>query len=352
MKPGIFVIAIGIVVISTVIYLVKNFKEVLSFFEKIKKYKIATIIYKILIIVVIFGMIYWIYYMLKNINTSIEFYKFTKENEIVENYYDNKILEEMKFYSEVIKKEYPNQNYKIPYIPEGFSYVEGDWKTGFVIQDDVGNQYVWIPCTNKENLEVEILQRKNFSRNEFISKDICINENYENFILSSLENGGFYISRFEIGIENKNPVSKKNAEIIKNVTKKEAQKIVKQMNKNENLHCELINGYAYDTTLVWLKNTNNIEIDKRKFEEKVYSGRTVYNNIYDFTDNIFEITSEISYENVIIRGFLNYSEESKDDEIFKKYGYESDSLSRISIRENDNYYTVENIMGLRTVLYK
>ena len=123
------------------------------------------------------------------------------------------------------------------------------------------------------------------------------------------------------------------------------------MNTNEKLNSELINGYAYDTVLAWLKNTNDIKISKYEDTESLLTGREKYNNIYDFIDNIMEMTSETSYENVIIRGFL-FEELETDDNYLGEIGYGPDSLARISIREEDNYYTIDNIMGLRTILYK
>ena len=39
-----------------------------------------------------------------------------------------------------------SENYANPPIPEGYKYVCGDWKNGFVIErDSDGSQFVWIP---------------------------------------------------------------------------------------------------------------------------------------------------------------------------------------------------------------
>ena len=44
-----------------------------------------------------------------------------------------------------------SQNYMNPPIPEGYKYIEGSWKDGFVIdrQND-GSQFVWIPVGSLE----------------------------------------------------------------------------------------------------------------------------------------------------------------------------------------------------------
>ena len=266
--------------------------------------------------------------------------------------YDKKISDENKFYKDVINKNYTNQKYDEPYIPEGFSYVEGAWDNGFVIQDERKNQFVWVPCTNIEDVNVEKLQRYNFSKQVLISKDLCNNNSYEEFLISALENGGFYISRFEIGNENNMPVSKKDMEIWKNVTRDEAEKIVDKM--YDNINCKLVNGYAYDTTLSWLMNTNdfNINILDINQKENTTTGKVAYNNIFDFSDNVMELTVETNYSNVIIRGFP-YELNSKDkDIILEKIGEDIGNFDRFSIAENENNFTITTLLAFRCVIYK
>ena len=256
-----------------------------------------------------------------------------RENDVVNEYNDKRIFDEWNIYRTAINKQYEKNIYEKPYIPEGFSYVEGAWNTGFVIQDEMQNQYVWVPCTNEENHEITKLERKNFSKEPFISKDICINEGCEKFISSTLENGGFYISRYEIGKENNLPVSKAGVKIFGNITREEAKQVVSKMNKNVNLQCELINGYAYDTTLSWLKTTNDIKVNEVDNKNDLKTGRFQYNNIYDFIDNILEITAESSYGTVIVRGFLFDMEESMGNNILlERYGT-TGIITRLGFRD-------------------
>ena len=35
--------------------------------------------------------------------------------------------------------------YKNPFVPQGFAYVTGEWNTGFVIADEFGNEFTWVP---------------------------------------------------------------------------------------------------------------------------------------------------------------------------------------------------------------
>ena len=77
----------------------------------------------------------------------------------------------------------------------------GEWNTGFIIQDENENQFVWIPVSNKDIIGTQKLLKKDFKIGPIISKETCLDDNYEAFIESALENGGFYISRYEIGIK-------------------------------------------------------------------------------------------------------------------------------------------------------
>lgn len=352
MDNAIVKIGISIVSILIFIYIIKNFKEIIKKSEKYKNNKIIKYVSIIIIICMIIYFINYIYNQIILLKANIDWYKTSKENDAIFEKYDELILEENKFYKEIINSDYENQKYSEPYIPEGFSYVEGEWNSGFVIQDSNQNQYVWVPCTNKENSEVEILQRTNWSSSDFISKDICNNDEYKDFLQSTLENGGFYISRFEIGKENEKPVSKRNVEVWKDVTKAEANKIIKPM--HDNINCDLINGYAYDTTLLWLMNSNEIKenIIDVKNQETIYTGRTSYNNIFDITDNVMEITSETTYSNVIIRGFPYEIAEDTTEYTYNNFGYNVKNFDRFSIKETENYFTTTTILGFRTVIYK
>lgn len=258
-----------------------------------------------------------------------------------------KITLEGKIYKELIDNEYETQNSKNPYIPEGFSYVEGTWENGYVIQDENQNQYVWVPCSNNDSEELVKLERMNRCNMAFISYNSCYNEGYEEFLKSALENGGFYISRYEIGKEENIPVSKANIEIWNNITKEEAKEIVSTM--YDTINCELINGYAYDTTLKWVEKTNEIKIKENiiKFEKdtKIFTGRKSNNNIYDFCDNVLEYSLENLYDTTIIRGFIG------SDSI----EYTANSFSeenRYCILPEEKSYGVVIPIAMRTILYK
>ena len=172
--------------------------------------------------------------------------------------------------------------------------------------------------------------------NDFIKHFDCYEENYEAFLNSALENGGFYVSRFEIGKDKENkPVSKMGYEIYNNITIEEAKNISKNM--QDNINSELINGYAYDTVLNWMLNTEKIEVGIRE-TENFLTGVKSYKNIYDIVDNVYEFSTEYSYENIVYRGIFG----------------ENKYINNLSLDNRlicDNLYSNDNI-GFRTILYK
>ncbi|MBR3697493.1 MAG: hypothetical protein IKM97_04455 [Clostridia bacterium] len=241
---------------------------------------------------------------------------------------------EKKFYYNVINKKY-GENCKKPYILDGFKYIEGTWDLGFVVEDEKQNQFVWVPTSNEiEN--AQNLVKINFFNIPTIPKDDCLDDNYETFIKSALENGGFYISRFETGIEDGEVVSKKNSKLLYGLSKQELLEKIKKLNYKDEFECELINGFAYDTTLEWIKKSNNIETFKYGNDE-VLTGRNQVNNIYDLFDDIFEYTLETSFDTNIIRGVLE-----------KDFLYDE---SRYSILKDENNFDFHKI-GARLIIYK
>ena len=96
--------------------------------------------------------------------------------------------------------------YNNPIVPEGFKKVETDfaswklesgipkgWNKGLVIEDDIGNQFVWVPV-NLENVVYYPEVEKKFRYN---AEDLDINNIEDKQILKY---GGFYISRYEAGV--------------------------------------------------------------------------------------------------------------------------------------------------------
>ena len=140
MDFGVIVIGIAIFIIAIFIYVIKNFKDFIELIEKLRRKKIFIILFWILFILMIIFLCKTIYDNIISIPQSINSYKSAQESEKMFYSYDEKIKNQNKYYKELVNKEYPDEIYKNPYIPYGFEYVEGDWNTGYVIQDENKNQ--------------------------------------------------------------------------------------------------------------------------------------------------------------------------------------------------------------------
>ena len=303
------IVAICIVSIFIIINLIINENLRTKIFSILNKRIFKTkILIKNLLIIAIFLVIIWrSINLLNKIKENFDFI-----NEDISNQEEslNKSIENGKIqnskYDELMKLETNIENCKNPYIPDNFKYLEGAWNTGFVIEDEKGNQFVWVPCTNNQNDEdIPILKKQKFTTDNETYFDCYEEYWFEDFIKSSLENGGFYISRFEIGNENDIPVSKKGKEIWDNISLVEAKKISENMYND--INSKLINGYAFDTAISFIYNN----IDTADVPKSTgITGNKSYKNIYDLFDDNLEWTSEQRYGFYLCRGTINIWDEN------------------------------------------
>lgn len=101
---------------------------------------------------------------------------------------------------------------RIP-VPPTFEYIEGDSKTGAIIQDKNENQFVWIPIndTNSYERQIFINNGDGITQEDIEALNLKdINSYNIEFDDSILNYGGFYVARFEAGKESGTsaPVSK------------------------------------------------------------------------------------------------------------------------------------------------
>lgn len=224
--------------------------------------------------------------------------------------------------------------YKNPPVPKGFSKVETDgaswnekdgiidgWNNGLVIEDSDGNQFVWVPCSVEESNEVVLYSRYydygkpnntipakddkiyHTTKNYFYEDD-SINEDIKNSIVKY---GGFYIGRYEAGIENNKVCVKSDVDAYTNVTQNDAIELSKSLKSDNNIRSYLMTSYCYDTTIKWMsKSDNNFYNDKSKrFEymdgeisinqiSQKTGGKSEFdiNNINNLFGNIIEWTTE------------------------------------------------------------
>lgn len=133
-------------------------------------------------------------------------------------------------------------------IPNGFYYVGGKKNTGLIISDvqgdDLensknGNQFVWIPVENERDYvksntinSTGISDTTAYLPNDVVRSDTAeSNAEIEKQLVMQAK--GYFISRYEMGTENNNIVSKKNATTFTNTTSLENAKANAKTFKND-----------------------------------------------------------------------------------------------------------------------
>ena len=258
--------------------------------------------------------------------------------------------------------------YKNPIIPVGFKAVEdgaswkilGDeiegWNDGLVIEDEKGNQFVWVPVDN-ENVTYN---KWCYDNNGFGIKytETSGDELPEGVDENNQINiyGGFWIGRFEAGRNDidmatgdTNDVSKDVELVIKKgtqpwnlITYNNAKIVAEEYIDNENVKSGLVTGTQWDTTMKWIENAgydvitdsvewgnyyNNEDVSvigrysnspsnsqlwqtgefRKEKSGVVFTGTGLYEgakvkNIYDLAGNLWEWTTEKCFSHLAYRG--------------------------------------------------
>ena len=214
------------------------------------------------------------------------------------------------------------------YLPDGFTQVEGTTlENGLTIQDSTGNQYVWIevPKTS-EVYPTAGLNIKDFTTEEYtaIETDLHTYTNdYRNgtsykdeyysdattgltsgeytalkqkMLKSVYQNGGFYVGKYETGIEGtpktsgssttepeEIPVIKQNAYPYNYVTCSQAQTLASKMESGK-YTSSLMFGVQWDLVLKYLETKGTAQADLK----------TNSTNWGNYRNNLWEITNENS----------------------------------------------------------
>ncbi len=222
-------------------------------------------------------------------------------------------------------KSKEDSRYYNPYIPNGFEHTVGNIDTGFVISDTTTqntryNEFVWVPVDNNSVK----FERYNFGvgsiatfKNSLITNEELFKET--NSLDSQIEEsvkkyGGFYVSRYEISIDNITLVPKS----VKNKVPwsgggSKAIELANSMYDLSDCKSTLITAKAYDTLMNWLalgkynvveKTDNNIKMGNFSGSRKNTGSNENYvtNNIYDLAGNVAEFTTEKYDGQAVFRG--------------------------------------------------
>ena len=103
-------------------------------------------------------------------------------------------------------KNYTDENGDTAVIPKGFEVAVTDGANtvddGLVIQDKVGNQFVWIPVDNVTSLaEFQALRKQIDNLSNYIEPDSDSQDEYNAIVASVIRNKGFYLGRCAVGSE-------------------------------------------------------------------------------------------------------------------------------------------------------
>ena len=246
-------------------------------------------------------------------------------------------------------------NKKVP-VPAGFAVIKEEGENvadGIVITDSNGNEYVWIPCTKEQykrqewDVETDGADNSRASKDEltltgvtFSEADTAngINQTVTDEIVKQIneekasieKHGGYYIGRYEVGIENNDAVIKPNVEPKTNLKWRNAYDLAKGIGGGTEATTYLCSSYAWDTAINFIQNSgtanyatsiNNFNENWQSKEVKDKNGNiikpagqairlktgltTAKSNIYDMGGNVGEFTTELNpntSESVVLRG--------------------------------------------------
>ena len=241
---------------------------------------------------------------------------------------------------------YVGGSYNNPYIPLNFEHIGSEnWNSGYTIigkigTDNAGDEFVWVPCSTATTPPEGVVAFTKITTGKYNSNNLWLhptggtNSNVDTEdstvaeIRTSVESyGGFYIAKYEAGIEgeinNKNldtktladgsikPLSQEGKGVWDAITRTEALIISKAMiPSTTGTKSTLISGECWDTTLAWITATADSEYAENSEGKGWYhqsSASQIHttgyygtntNNIFDMGGNAYEYTSENCFHGI------------------------------------------------------
>ncbi len=196
-----------------------------------------------------------------------------------------------------------------PVIPQGFKTIDTEkakwaytdnnktvvqgWNEGLVIEDQKGNQFVWVPCSLDSEKEINGTKIAKYEKccarsSGFVdsTKETTVDgvtykaRPVENEDAQIAKYGGFYIARYEAGLDKliteastninnvytKIPVSKRGAQVWNYIDYTHsyvaADKMINDKSKYGNTKSGLVTGKQWDTIIKWYANSGIIKLDE------------------------------------------------------------------------------------------
>ncbi len=264
-----------------------------------------------------------------------------------------------------------------PYLPNStFSKKEGDLATGLVIKDNNDNEYVWVevpttiydnttynnngakkPSNSEDYTNIEACLKfytKDYSDSNYSDTNSKFTEQYQAMLKSVYTNGGFWIGRYEAGLEEgKDPrtsyvaISASDKAVIKPnmypynyVTRDEAQTLAQKMDYGD---CKgsLIFGIQWDLVLKYIETKNPAQ------KSNLLTNSTSIGNYYNskFTLN----RGKFAQYNALSKWY-NFNSDEKSNLVEKSQkkeqsSYENGILLTTGATEATNLQNIYDIAG-------
>lgn len=292
-------------------------------------------------------------------------------------------------YEKIIDKytsNLPSTEYTEPYLPNStFSYKEGDLNKGLVIKDKDGNEYVWVEVpktgtiykaaglgiinfTNEEYSKIKSDLKEytiDYKDDGYDDTDSNFSELYQNMLKSIYTYGGFWIGRYEAGIEENIPriaytkledsdraVVKQNKFPYNHITRDEAQTLATKMNYDR-CTSSLIFGIQWDLVLKYIETKYAEQNDSLDIKSKLTVDGTTTGNYYNNLWNI--MNSNVKYLNSdgISFSVCPYKKEIAESVLLTTGADKSFSLMNIfDIAGNVWEFVLENYNDDRLCVYR
>ncbi len=239
---------------------------------------------------------------------------------------------------------YAGGYYDDPYIPVGFEHTgNDDWNSGYTIigkagTDNAGDEFVWVPCVLDQARVKEgdsVVSFGAIYTGKYALNGPPVTEWYQEQTGIDIKEsvgkyGGFYISKYEAGIEGEKdnytlyteagndidaltststkPLFQARKGVWNYISRNDAKNVSENMvAAGSGVKSALVSGECWDTTLQWIVNTIDSEYDtnstgKGNYHDNssitehitVTGSSSAYgiNNIFDMSGNVGEWTSE------------------------------------------------------------